>query len=385
MQHPKRRGNNEGSVYQEGAQSASGPTGRWVAQVMIDGRKRRAFVDSEAKAKRKLREMLGHLDAGKLVADGNMTVRDLLDRWVERALPNRGLERTTIEVHLWCVKILKEDLGGKHLRNLTPDQIENAFQKRTKTGMTRASFIKLRSTLGIALSWAERRGLVVRNVARIVELPRDTRPKVEKQAMNPAQAKAFLIAIEGSPLEAMWKVMLYLGIRPGEAAGLSWYDIDFEEGVVHVRRSRKRVKGTMIIGKTKTSFSIRSLDAPSQVMTAFRKRQHEQKTQRLAAGERWKNDDHLVFTNIYGRITDPPRVRTEFARVADIADIGQGWTPNLLRHSAASLMSDAGIPLERIADQLGHKDTRMLSAHYRHRIRPTIDAAAILVGVLEAG
>jgi hypothetical protein len=45
-------------------------------------------------------------------------------------------------------------------------------------------------------------------------------------------------------------------------------------------------------------------------------------------------------------------------------------------------MSDAGIPLERIADQLGHKDTRMLANHYRHQIRPTIDAALILNDIL---
>ena len=54
----------------------------------------------------------------------------------------------------------------------------------------------------------------------------------------------------------------------------------------------------------------------------------------------------------------------------------------MLRHSAASIMSDAGVPLERIADQLGHKDTRMLAAHYRQQIRPTIDAALAIEAVL---
>src|SRR3954467_13400080 len=42
----------------------------------------------------------------------------------------------------------------------------------------------------------------------------------------------------------------------------------------------------------------------------------------------------------------------------------------MLRHTAASLMSDAGVPIEVAADQLGHRDTRMLSLHYRHRVRP---------------
>jgi integrase len=89
-----------------------------------------------------------------------------------------------------------------------------------------------------------------------------------------------------------------------------------------------------------------------------------------------------VFTNAVGSPTDPPKVRTEFNQIITTAELGDGWTPNMLRHSAASLMSDAGIPLERIADQLGHRDTRMLANHYRHQIRPTIDAALILDDVL---
>jgi len=61
--------------------------------------------------------------------------------------------------------------------------------------------------------------------------------------------------------------------------------------------------------------------------------------------------------------------RKEFKRL--VASIGlNGWTPDELRHSAASLMSDAGMPIEQVADQLGHKDLLMLQKHYRHRIRP---------------
>ncbi len=59
------------------------------------------------------------------------------------------------------------------------------------------------------------------------------------------------------------------------------------------------------------------------------------------------------------------------------------WTPNLLRHTAASLMADAGLPIEHVADQLGHKDLRMLQKHYRHRVKPTIGGAHILSGVRE--
>ena len=200
--------------------------------------------------------------------------------------------------------------------------------------------------------------------------------------MTAAEANRFLSATKGTWLEAMWVTMLYLGIRPGEAAALSWTDIDFEAHVVHVRKGRKRIGGRITVGTTKTPGSVRSLDAPTVVMDTLRERRRAQKLERIAAGDRWHNEDDLVFTNVFGSPTDPPKVRAEFNRVIAAAGIGEGWTPNMLRHSAASLMSDSGVPLERIADQLGHKDTRMLSAHYRHQVRPTIDAAMVLDRVL---
>lgn len=176
--------------------------------------------------------------------------------------------------------------------------------------------------------------------------------------------------------------MLYLGLRPDEAAALAWSDIDFTNGVIHVCRGRKRNRGTISIGSTKTPGSVRSLDAPAKDIDLLRERRLAQKHERLADATAWRNDEDLLFTNPVGSPTDPPKVRAEFSRVVAAAGLGDGWTPNMLRHSAASIMSDAGVPLERIADQLGHKDTRMLTAHYRQQIRPTVDAALVLESIL---
>ena len=76
------------------------------------------------------------------------------------------------------------------------------------------------------------------------------------------------------------------------------------------------------------------------------------------------------------RSYSPGSLKT-FSAVA--AKVGlDDWTPNELRHSAASLMSNAGMPIEQVADQLGHKDLRMLQKHYRHRIRSTIGGGTVL-------
>ena len=183
----------------------------------------------------------------------------------------------------------------------------------------------------------------------------------------------------------MWTLMLYLGLRPGEAAGLSWNDIDFTNGTIHIWRARTiNTDGSVAIGNTKTPGSIRTLEAPQVVLESLQRHRERQHDHAAALGSAWSNPDNLVFTSPSGRPADPKAVRNEFDRLITSAGIEGRWTPNLLRHTAASLMADAGLPIEHVADQLGHKDLRMLQQHYRHRIKPTIGGAHILDSVLGA-
>ncbi|WP_285427413.1 tyrosine-type recombinase/integrase [Streptomyces sp. ISL-1] len=52
------------------------------------------------------------------------------------------------------------------------------------------------------------------------------------------------------------------------------------------------------------------------------------------------------------------------------------WTPRELRHSFVSLLSDHGIPLERIALLVGHSSQATTEAVYRKQLRPVITQGA---------
>lgn len=79
----------------------------------------------------------------------------------------------------------------------------------------------------------------------------------------------------------LWTTTVYLGLRPGEAAGLSWTDVDLAGGVVHVRRApQARFTRRIVIGDTKTAWSVRSLDAPHAVVSALRTHRKVQAKQR---------------------------------------------------------------------------------------------------------
>jgi integrase len=202
--------------------------------------------------------------------------------------------------------------------------------------------------------------------------------------MTVDEARRFIDAAHGTELEAMWLTMLLMGLRPGEAAAISWDDIDFDHRTIHIWLGRKLdAAGAAVVGDTKTPGSIRSLDAPTLVLDALAEHRTRQELQRRDLGAHWSNDDNLVFTSPTGRPTDPKAVRREFQHIIAKSRIDGNWTPNLLRHSAASLMTHAGMPIEQVADQLGHRDLRMLQKHYRHQLRPTLPGGQVLGDIFQ--
>src|SRR6266581_2879483 len=95
-------------------------------------------------------------------------------------------------------------------------------------------------------------------------------------------------------------------------------------------------------------------------------------------------DGHLsrsLWTRLGGPMyaTD---VRMEFKRITEKAGLGRDWTPRELRHTFVSLLSDSGVPIEQIADAVGHASTRTTEVVYRHQLRPVTRTAAIALGPL---
>ena len=58
------------------------------------------------------------------------------------------------------------------------------------------------------------------------------------------------------------------------------------------------------------------------------------------------------------------------------------WTPRELRHTFVSLLSDSGVPIEQIADAVGHSSTCTTEVVYRHQLRPVTRTAPIALGRL---
>ncbi|NLA34222.1 MAG: tyrosine-type recombinase/integrase [Actinobacteria bacterium] len=371
-----RRERGSGSVYKD-----PNRPGRWVGEVVIDGKRRRVSARNKTDVQAKLRDLITKRDSGQLVVDRRITVAEIVATFMERELPNmtrngRPLAPSTIETYEWAAKIVTAEIGSVKLAALTVATVEAMLDRLVaKRKMSKASVVKLRSKLSQFIGFAERRGQIQRNVAKLASLPPKAADRQERNSLTPDQARALLAVLRTSRNGAMFGLSLLLGLRPGEAAGLWWRDIDLkaEMPTVNVTRGLQLDRGASSISDDlKTTKSKRTLALTPLLVTWLSEHKKAQAKERLAA-DRWV-DQRLVFTTRTGATVDPKESRRLLAEACKAAEVPV-MRPNELRHSCASLLADEGVAHELIADLLGHATTRMVEQTYRHRLRPVVDVA----------
>ncbi len=198
------------------------------------------------------------------------------------------------------------------------------------------------------------------------------------------EARRLLDTARGDRLEALYSVALALGLRQGEALGLKWSDVDLDVGILRVRRAAQRIphQGTQLVD-TKTIRSRRTLVMPPVVISALRSHRARQNLERLAAGERWIDND-LVFASQLGTLADGPNVTHRFHRLLKNA----GLPPmrfHDLRHACASLLLVQGVHPRVVMETLGHSQISLTMNTYSH-VLPALqrEAADKMEAVLSA-
>ncbi len=370
-----RRARGEGSLYFDERRD------RWVGQADAGlsprtGKRRRVKVvgapgESKASVAGRLRERIQHLEATSSPAP--TTVGELVESWRRRAAPKRMDERTLAMVESMLRLHVQPVLGAVRVQALTVEDVEGWLDAKAAV-LAKSSLVKLRSYLAQAFDFGLRRRHVSWNPARVAELPPGATSRREGRALTAPEARSLLNVAAHHRVGAWVTVALTLGLRPGEVSGLTWEAID--ASTLTVYQSMGWTAGRPALKPTKTGGS-RTLTLPAPALEALKRHRAAQAEERLLMGDRWPLQwETLVFVTSNGTPLDPSNVRRLVAKLAAEAGIDGNVAPYDLRHTATSLMSAAGHSAEKLADLLGHRDTRMVFKHYRHPVTASVDVAA---------
>jgi len=376
----------------KGAGSVSKVATGYRGYITEDGkRKYTPIFKTKALAATAVRELANRKDKGTLVMGRDWT----LEEWMRHWLSITELKPGVMADYLWSLEAyIAPQLGKTKLSKLKVEMLEKMYAdmasgKISKSGkpLGASSIGNVHANIKAALNVAVARGRVGNNVALHAAIPQ--RPKAATTSFSEADARAVLQAARGDRLEARWSLALMYGLRPAEALGLTWADVDLVNGSIRVHGQLQRVKGMGVvylpIPKTEAGDRIIKL-APVVVdqLKATLEQQRFDQARNASTYEDWEYNGKpvgLVFTRPNGRPIEPRLDSQYWKRL--LASTGLEHARRYqLRHTAATLMLDMGNDVVVVAATLGHANPSFTYDTYVHPLEERKKELGEMMGAL---
>ena len=299
-------------------------------------------------------------------ASVSVTVIKAGDLWVDHC-EAEGLERATVRQRQQHLRLhINPFLGNNRLAELTAPSIYNFDDQLRKGGRSVAMRRKVVTSLKTMLTFAQTRGMVAQNVARAVKVKSDSRMKngpLREGIDFPSRAELRLLLDSASK---RWRpllvVAMFTGMRASELRGLRWSDVNWSEGIIHVRQ---RADAWAQIGATKTEAGKRDIPLAPIVVNSLREWHAACPTGKPG----------LVFPNGRGNVESLQNIYKRYWTPTQVASglVSDGPSPrpryrfHALRHAAASLfIAYLGWTPKRVQVVMGHSSITVTYDTYGH-------------------
>jgi integrase len=331
----------------------------------------------ERTAKRKMAEVVHEANHGPRIVPSKRTVQAVVNDWLDNEASVSVREKTIRDYRSVCKLHVIPHVGHIPVQELTTASVQAFRAKLLAAG--HSHFVAGKATLHLhqAMAYAVRQGYLSHNPAG--NLRRLKAPRREMKVWTAEQAAAFLTVAGDATYNPLWLIALSTGMRLGELRGLGWQDIDWARSVLSVRRSIDQYSTE----NDPKSGSARTIDLDATCLQALKELRARQNPDRLKLGEAWKHAD-LVFASSSGNYLQARSIY----RVKERLESASG-VPAIrfhdLRHTAATLMLQAGIPVKVVSERLGHANATITLNLYAHVLPNMQRAAADMLGLVLAG
>ena len=358
----------------------------------VTGRERRRWYPAgpdRDEAERLAEELAAERRRGRATGRTSLTLGVYL---TQRWLPSKRASlrpstwagyRRNVELHVVPA------IGRVPLRHLRPDHVERLYANLLADGnavrhggLDAKTVLEIHMVLRHALDDAVRRSMIIANPAAVAHAPK-RRPLASAtlRAWNAQQLRAFLDAAAHHRFHAALWVSANTGMRRGELLGLHWGDVDLDSARLSVSRSLIAVGYELheSRGKTRTSRRCIDLDRRTvEVLSQWRLRRAKENPSLDQTDE-----DAYVFAKPDGAPTHPHLLSDAFNKL-----VRRSGLPRIrlhdLRHTHATLLLKAGVPIKVVSERLGHSTPGFTMATYQH-VLPGMqaEAARAFAGLLE--
>lgn len=348
-----------GSIYQVDRTKTKYSCRRWRLHVSCGkdyktGRyiqKTRRFTGTYSEAKTALRDFIAELQEQDYTSSGkrSYTLQAYSDYFLDLRKAQGDVSQSTLDKNRYHYTKLNELIGKAKLDELTPSLMEDAFRKLHTT--CSGTYLKgIYNSCNLMFNHAVKTGVLGKNPLESITAPKeDTK---EKEVIPNKLLTNFIDALDTTDrIEIALYLIAVYGLRRSEPTYIRWQDVNFQEGIIK-------------IPKSKTKKGIRLLPITTKAATALESRKATVLSQRRSLGLQWCEDAPICADADGCGIT--PRMITAWWEKHAREYGMQDYTPHSFRHTFTTNLAKTRTHPSVMANILGHSSSRVTMDIYTH-------------------
>lgn len=327
---------------------------------------------------------------GKTFDESEMTLSDYLDQWYRLyCIPN--IRYNTLRDYQSAIRTrIKPELGHYKLKMLTPAILQEYANSLKKEGYSRNYVNGILMILRSALNYAvEPLHYIPINPMHMIRFPRIERPPKTRMVLNREQWELIITRMKDTKYYTILMIGFYTGLRIGEAAALTWDDIDFgnETLTVNKQLTKRRLDSgnwDWYVSPPKTSSSKRTILIGNKLIDALREEKDRQEVNAFKVPYRLKEEHDEKGNTIYhliqakgknpiklinldqkGYLVSPDSLKYCSRVIRNELHIKE-WDYHCLRHTHATRLIESGAPIKDVQYRLGHANIQTTLQTYTH-------------------
>lgn len=363
MARKKRRSDN---LYQKNLVLGKRPDGTYIRQTV--------YGKTQKELDQRVMEITHQLNNGIQVWENDILFETLADIWYNQYNPDASdhwkyKTESIIRLHL------NPYLGQMKIRDLRQLHLQAIISSLAKKGFATGTLKAIKQTAVRIMKVAVGSDLIMRNPFSEVKVP----VKEQKPRRSLTEAEIALITDNwrGHKYGPLAMIMLYGGLRRGEALALTWEDIDFKERVIKVSKSVQTLHGVTKIKEPKTKTSVRSVPIPNILFSVL---MEIRKPTGLITpdinGKLYTSSAYdcewISYMNYLNKCAGGRNGKGSNLRRVQVID---HITAHMLRHTYATMLFDANVDVKSAQRFLGHADVEMTLSVYTHLTKYKEDKA----------
>jgi len=319
------------------------------------------YGKTQEEVRKKLTAATGEYDRDGFTPELEITVAQWLEEWYTVHLKKQK-PRTVENYTSICTNHLIPTLGDMRLSRLTAERIEQFIREQVEAGLSPSTvnlhYTVLKSSLKKAVT---KKKLRKGNPCDMVDT--DELPTVQEKEIQPLDENAvalFWKATAEHKYKNLYILALYCGARQGELIGITWDDVDFDNGTVHINKQLQRTGTLEPTKRSKKSHHVLS----ETDMLALKEQKAKQQKWQKNAGSAWRNKLNLCFTDELGSPLKHVSVSREYKKIVTSIGYPESYF-HCLRHSFVTYDIAASQNIVATSKRVAHSSVK-ITERYAH-------------------